>query len=66
MLATVKAEHDEGTPETIGVGIIIDVSGEVAALILIKDKLVAAGGVSENKIPEFSEGWVFEYNSLAS
>ncbi|MBA7614482.1 hypothetical protein ES703_21747 [subsurface metagenome] len=66
VLSPLIAEQDKGTPQTLGLSIIVDIGSEVAALILIKDKLVAAGGVSENKIPEFSEGWVFEYNSLAT
>ena len=59
MLPPLIAEQDKGTPQTLGLSIIIHLSGEVATLILIKDKLVAAGGISENKIPEFLEGWVF-------
>ena len=66
MLPPVKAEKDKGTPQTLGLSIIIHVSSEVAALILIKDKLVVAGRISENKIPELLEGWVFKFNSLAS
>ena len=66
VLAPIIAEQDKGRPQTLGFSIIIDVGGEVAALILIEDKLVAAGGVSENKVPEFLEGWVFEFNSSAT
>ena len=60
MLPPLKAEQDKGTPQTLGLSVIADIGGKVPALILIKDKLVAAGGISENKIPELSEGWVFE------
>lgn len=66
MLASVVAEQDKGTPQPLSLGVVIDLGGEVAALILIEDKLVAVGGVSENKIPELLEGRVFELNSLAS
>jgi hypothetical protein len=57
VLSPVKAEKDEGVPQTLGLSIIIHCSGEVAAFILIKDKLIAAGGVSENKILDLLEGW---------
>ena len=63
VLSPVIAEQDKGTPQTLGVSIVIHVSGEVATLILIKDKLIAASGVCENKIPELVEGWVFECNT---
>ena len=66
VLAPIIAEQDKGRPQTLGLSIIIDVSGEVAALILIEDKLVAAGEISENKIPEFLEGRVSEFNSLVT
>ena len=66
VLSPLKAEQDKGTPQALGLSIIIHVSGEVAALISIKDKLIAAGGVPENKIPELLEGRVFEYNSLTT
>jgi hypothetical protein len=60
------AEQDKGAPQTLGLSIIIDVGGEVATLILIKDKLIAAGGISENKVSEFLKGGVFEFNSLVT
>ncbi|GAJ07885.1 unnamed protein product, partial [marine sediment metagenome] len=60
-LPPLKAEQDEGGPQTLGLSIIVNLSGEVATLIIINDKLIAAGGVSENKIPELLEGWGFEY-----
>ena len=66
VLPSIVAEQDKGAPQTLGVSIIIDVSGKVAALILIKDKLITAGGVSENKIPEFLKGGVSECNRLAT
>ena len=65
VLPLVIAEQDKGTPQTLGLSVIIHVSGKVAALILIKDKLIAAGGISENEIPELLEGWIFEGNILA-
>ena len=66
VLSPLKAEQYKATPQTLGLSIIADLGGKVAALILIKDKLVPAGGISENKIPELLEGGVFEYNSLAT
>ena len=66
MAPPLKAEQDKGALRPSGLSIIIHCGGEVAALVLIKDKLIAAGGVSENKIPEFLKGWGLEYNSLAT
>ncbi len=65
VLSPLKAEQDESTPQTLGLSIIADLGGEVPALVFIKDKLVAAGGVSEDKIPELLKSWIFEYNILA-
>jgi len=50
VLALVVAEQDKGTPQTLSLSIVIHLSGEVATLILIKDKLVAVGGIFKNKI----------------
>ena len=66
VLSSLKTEQDKGTPQARGLSTVIDLGGEVAALILIKDELIAAGGVAENKIPELLEGRIFEYDSLAS
>lgn len=59
------AEQDKGTLQARHLSIIIYLGGEVAALILIKNKLVAAGEVLKNKILELLEGRVFECKSLA-
>jgi len=52
MLTPIVAEQDKGAPQTLGLSVVIHLGGEVAALILIKDKLIATREVFENKIPE--------------
>jgi len=66
VLPPVKAEQDKGAPQTSGISIIIHLGGEVAAFILIKHKLIAAGGVFENKVLYLFEGRVFECNRSAT
>ena len=64
VLSLVKAEQDKGAPQTRCLSIIVYGSGEVPALIFIKNKAAAAGGVFEDKVPELLEARVSKFNSL--
>ena len=66
VLPPLIAEQDKGTPQTLGLSVVIHIGGEVATLIVIEDKLIPAGGVLENKVPELLEGGVFECSNLAA